>query len=166
MIAVALVSEMVINRAVFMPAAREMTGENHVTVVDMNPCLTHLVEDMTILEHFADTNMGMSTAVTYLGFLVGGFDEDIDEFIAYTRGMPHLHTNRIVQRGVRSCVVTGSIDQWRTATILGCNAPAMSPVRAAFNDIYKIMIQKGLSKVFEGYRTVDSSHGTFLLERR
>lgn len=166
MIAVALVSETVINRAVFMPAAKEMTGENHVSVADKRPGLSNLVDDMTILEHFADTGMNMASAITYIGFLVGGFDEDIDEFIAYTRGMPHLHTTRIIQRGVRCCIITGSIDQWRTATVHGCNAHALSPVRTAFNEIYKILTQKGLGRIFDDYKPVNSTNGTFLLERK
>lgn len=149
-----------------MPSAREITGYNHVTGVDQHPGLSQLVDDLTILRDFHGSTGNLEQATTYIGFLVAGFSEDIEEFIAYTRGMPHFDTTRIDRRGVRCVVVSGNLDQWATATIAGCRAPEVSPIREAFNQVYRILVQKGLNRLFEDYRTVDNGRGLFLLEKK
>lgn len=155
------------DRAVFMPNARELTGINHVTAVDHKPGLSRLVDDLTIMRDFhGDSTSDLEQAVTYIMFMVAGFSEDIEEFIAYTRGMPHFDTTRIDRRGVRCVVVSGNLDQWATATIAGCRAPEVSPIRPAFNQVFTILTQKGLGRLFNGYRTVDKGRGTFLLEKQ
>ena len=165
MIQVALIAETVLDRGVFMPSAKAVTGQNHVTGVDQRPGLSRLVDDLTILQDFADHG-DLELAVTYVTFLVAGFSEDIDEFLEYTRGMPHFGTINIERRGVRCVVVSGNLDQWSTATVSGCRAPAESPIRLAFNEVYRILTQKGLNRLFEDYRTVDKGRGTFLLEKK
>lgn len=166
MIAVAIISETVLDRGSFMPAARQMTGHNHVCGVDKKPGLSQLADDMTIIQDFAHTDINLTTSITYIGLLVGGFDEDIDEFVAYTRGMPHVPSTQIEQRGVRAIVISGSLDQWRLATIEGCTADPKSPVRGAFNQIHVLLSQRGLGSLFEGLRPVYATNGTFLLEQR
>ena len=166
MIGVALVTESVLDRGVFMPNAQQMTGENHVTEVDRRPGISRLIDDTKILDDFADLPIDLVSAITYVGFLVGGFDEDIDEFLAYTRGMPHLPSYKIKNRGVRAVVVVGSLDQWRISTVEGCRAPDHSPIRQAFNLIHGKLIQRGLSGLFEDWKTVPQKNGTFLLEKK
>jgi hypothetical protein len=164
---VALIAETVLNRAVFMPSAKEVTGENHVTGVDQRPGISNLVDDLEIFRDFIGDSMStLEEAVTYVTFMVAGFSEDVEEFIAYTRGMPHFDTTRIQQRGVRCVVVSGNLDQWAVATIQGCRAPEISPIRTAFNRVYTLLCQKGLQRLFEDYRTVDKGRGTFLLEKK
>lgn len=167
MITMALIAESVIDRSVFMPAAKNVTGMNHVTDVDRSTGLSQLVDDLTILRGFhGDQSCTLEQATMYVTFLVAGFSEDIEEFIAYTRGMPHFDTTRIERRGVRCVVVSGNLDQWATATIAGCRAPEVSPIRSAFNQVYHILVQKGLNRLFEDYRTVDKGRGMFLLEKK
>ena len=166
MIRLALISETVLIRSTFMPATREITGDNHVTEVDRRPGPSQLADDLTILRDFHGSDSNLEQATTYVGFLVAGFSEDVEEFIAYTRGMPHFDTIRIDRRGVRCVVVSGNLDQWAVATINGCRAPEVSPIRSAFNQVYHILVQKGLNRLFEDYRTVDKGRGTFLLEKK
>lgn len=167
MIKVIPVAETVLDRGVFMPNAKEITGQNHVTEVDRRPGVSRLQDDLSILQDFhGDATSTLEEAVTFVTFMAAGFSEDIEEFIAYTRGMPHFDTTRIDRRGVRCVVVSGNLDQWATATIAGCRAPEVSPVRLAFNQVYRILTQKGLSRLFDGYRTVDKGRGTFLLEKK
>jgi hypothetical protein len=108
-----------------MPAAKDITQENHVNAVDKNPGLSRLVDDLSILNDFAALDIELSTSVVGIGILAAGFDEDIDEFIAYCRGMAHLPTTKIDRRGLRAVVVWGSLDQWQIATVEGCRAPAV-----------------------------------------
>lgn len=166
MLAMAIVAETVIDRGVFMPSAKQMTGQNHVTKVDEKPGLSRLLDDMRILEDFAGTDMGMATAISHISILVGGFTEDIDEFIAYTRGMPHMHTIKIERTGIRGCVISGSLDQWRTAVVAGCAAPPVSPIRVAFNKIYQLFVQRGLDSLFQDFKIVEAANKTFLLESK
>lgn len=167
MIKVLPIGETVLDRGTFMPNAKEITGENHVTHVDQRPGLSRLVDDLEIFRHFhGDPACTLEEAITYIMFMAAGFSEDIEEFIAYTRGMPHFDTTKIDRRGVRCVVVSGNLDQWATATIAGCRAPVESPVRVAFNQIYTILTQKGLARLFTDYRTVDHGRGTFLLEKK
>jgi hypothetical protein len=98
-----------------MPAAKDITQENHVNAVDKNPGLSRLVDDLSILNDFAALDIELSTSVVGIGILAAGFDEDIDEFIAYCRGMAHLPTTKIDRRGLRAVVVWGSLDQWQIA---------------------------------------------------
>jgi len=164
MIKVAPIVYSTIDRGTFMPAAKQVTGENHVTEVDQRPGLSTLDEDLKILRHFAGHG-DLETAIMQVSFMVAGFSEDIEEFIAYTRGMPHMDTNKIDRRGVRCVVVSGSLDQWRTATIAGCRAPDVSPIKRAYNDIHSCFVQMGLNRLFDGYRVVHNQ-GNFLLEKK
>ena len=167
MIRAALIAETVLDRGVFMPAAQEVTGKNHVSPVDAKHGMTRVVQDLEILRDFhGDFNCTVEEAITHITFMVAGFSEDIEEFIVYTRGMPHFDTTRVNKMGLRCIVITGSLDQWKLATIAGCRAPEVSPVRHGFNRVYDCLIQKGLSRLFEGYQTVQRGQGTFLLERR
>ncbi len=164
MIGVALVTESILDRGVFMPNAQQMTGENHVTEVDRRPGISRLGDDLKIIEHFSDGEIELSTAVTYVGFLVGGLDEDVDEFLACTRGMPHVPSYRVRNRGVRAVVVAGSLDQWRVSTVEGCRA--QGPVREAFNQVHSQLVQRGLSRLFDSWKTVPQIDGGFLLEKK
>lgn len=164
MIGVALVTESVLDRGAFMPNAQQMTGENHVTEVDSRPGISRLYDDLRILDDFADGIIDLVPAVTYVGFLLGGLDEDVDEFLAYTRGMPHVPSYKIRNRGVRAVVVVGSLDQWRISTVEGCRA--QGPVRGAFNKVHSQLIQRGLSGLFDDWKTVPQTNGTFLLEKK
>ena len=167
MIKVLPIAETVLDRGTFMPNAREVTGQNHVTEVDRRPGVSRLFDDLSILRDFhGDATCTLEEATTYITFMAAGFSEDIEEFIAYTRGMPHFDTTKIDRRGVRCVVVSGNLDQWATATIAGCRAPEVSPIRMAFNQVFTILTQKGLGRLFEGYRTVDKGRGTFLLEKK
>ncbi len=163
MIGVALVTESVLDRGVFMPSAQQMTGENHVSEVDKRPGISRLMDDLKILDHFANGIIDLVPAITYVGFLLGGLDEDIDEFLAYTRGMPHMPSYKIRNRGVRAVVVVGSLDQWRISTVEGCRA--QGPVRDAFNKVHGQLVQRGLSSIFEDWKTVPQTIG-FLLEKK
>lgn len=163
MIKLALVAETILDRGTFMPSAQEVTGHNHVSNVDKQPGVSRLHEDLRIMNEFAGYG-DLEYAITFVTFMVAGFSEDIEEFICYTRGMPHFDTNRIERRGVRCILIAGNLDQWAAATVSGCRAPDLSPVRLAFNEVYRALIQKGMSHLFEDYRTVEQGRGTFLLE--
>ena len=163
MIAVALVSESRIDFGAFMQSAQSVTGMNHVVDADAHPGPTQLATDLKVLRDFASKEVDLAMAITYVGFLVAGMPHDLSEIIEYTRGMPHLSTGKSLRADVGCIMIVGNLDQWKKAVIEGCRAHPLSTARAAFNQVYMQLCQKGLSDMFNNMRTQDKPDGTFLL---
>lgn len=149
-----------------MPAAKQITGENHVTGVDARPSPSRLLDDMSILQDFVGgASVDMSTAVTMMGFLVAGHCEEVDEFLEITRGLPYCETVRN-ERGIRCVVVTGAVCDWQRAIIEGNRwTLERSSIRSCFNSLYHLFVQKGLGYLFTDFRPVDHG-GIMLLEKK
>ncbi len=166
MISAVLITESVLDRGTFMPTAKQITGENHVTDVDANPNLSRLLDDMSILQDFAGGgSVDMSTAVTMMGFLVAGHALEVDEFLEITRGLPYCETGR-TEMGVRAVVVTGAVCDWQRAIIEGNRwTLERSSLRTCFNSMYHLFTQKGLGYLFSDFRPIQKN-GIFLLEKK
>lgn len=164
-IAIAFVMEPNLDLASFANAAENVTGQNCIAEIDRNPGFSPLHDQVRILDNFAGNDAKISYAICNVGFMFAGYDHDIAEVIEYTRGMPHLDTD-YCQRGIRCTIAVGSLDQWARATIMGCRAHKLSTARYTFNAIYKMLDQKGLSDLFDGYRVRHDDNNTFLLERK
>jgi len=162
MIPVAVVSVTKLDRGTFMPAAQHITGENHVTDVDARPGLSTLADDLSILRHFSDMEIDLTTAVTYVGVMAAGFREDVENFLVYTRGMPICPTERC-RRGTWCVIVSGSLDQWKTAIVDGCRS--FGDVQSAYNQLFSRFTNLGLGYLFQDYKTVDRGN-QFLLEHK
>jgi hypothetical protein len=163
LISVTWISETRLDRAAFLPVAKQVTGHNHVSAADRKPASCPLGDELTIMRDFAAKDVDMAPTVIYVGFLFAGFAHDIQEVIEYTRGMTHLYTSLTTNPMLASAVVTGNLSQWRFATIDGCKAHPMSTARAAYNKVYNEFRKRGLYDVFEGFRVHDQPDGTFLL---
>ena len=164
MIGVALVSETTLDLGPFMESSRGITGLNHVQVSDDKPGLSRLVDDLNVLRDFAGKKVDLAPAVMYAGFLVAGMSHDMREIIEFTRGMAHLQTSRSLRPEIECVLISGSLYQWSEAVVIGSrNGPAHSGTRNCFNQIYTILIQKGLGDLFDGLQTHDKGDGTFLL---
>jgi hypothetical protein len=164
-IGVALVSESTLDLGAFQPAAYGITGQNHVSDVDLNPGFSQLQDHVSILDHFSGNDAGLSQAITFVGFMFAGFEHDIAEIVEYTRGMPHLDT-RLCERTIRCTIAVGSLDQWVLATVKGCRSHKMSTARYAFNTVYKLLDQKGFANLFKGFTIKNDDNNTFLLEHK
>lgn len=162
-VGIALVMETRLDRGAFHQSASAVTGINHATEVDRKPGFSTLHDDVRVLDHFADSDAKLSHAVCHLGIIFVGYEHDIAEIIAYTRGMPHLDTNR-VERGVRCTLCVGNLDQWQKAIVVGCGAHKLSTARSTFNQLYKLFDQKGFN-MCEDYR-MKPDGDTFLLEKK
>jgi len=163
MIGVALVSETRLDLEAFLPAAKSVTGFNHVEKADLRPALSQLGDDLNILRDFSDKKVDLSTAVTSLGFLIAGPVDDIREVVEYTRGMCHLSTSRSLRKEVACVLITGNLEQWTHAVIEASGPHSFATAREAFNAVYTLMCQKGLNSLFEGWSSKDQQDGTFLL---
>jgi hypothetical protein len=163
-VATELVLETRLDVGKFVTSAMAVTQQNHAQATDSKRMVSQLAADVAIIDDFADDKMHLSLAVTYVGFLVGGAYHDVDEIIANTRGMAHVPTN-YVDGVMRLVLIVGSLDQWQKTIVEGCKAHPLGAARAAFNQIYQALCQKGFSKLFEGFKTKDHRDGTFLIER-
>jgi len=163
LIGVALVSETKLDLGALMPAAQSVTGQNHVQASDRCPGPSRLHDDLMVLRDFAGKDVDLSTAVMSLGFLIAGLRHDIDEIVEYTRGMAHMSSSKVLQHEIRCVMISGNLDQWKTAVIEGCRAHQLSTARHCFNQIYSLMLLRGLHSLFEGWTSRENSDGTFLL---
>lgn len=159
MIAAALISESVIDRSTFLAASKQVTGENHITEVDRCPGLSRLADELNILRDFTGgQDVDMSTAVTMLGFMVVGHCKEVDEFLQYTRGLPYCETKR-TEMGIRCVVVTGAVCDWQRSVIEGNRwTLERSGLRRVFNEMHALFCQKGLSYLFDDFRTVHNGN--------
>lgn len=164
-VAIALVSESVLDLAAFQPSAFAVTNKNHVEQVDRRPGFSPIHDQIRILNDFAGNDANLSYAITYVGVMFAGYEHDIAEVIEYTRGMPHLDTT-YCERGARCSIATGNLDQWARAVVKGCQAHKLSTARFAFNVLYKLFDQRGLSCIFDGYRVREDDNETFSLEKK
>lgn len=163
MVGVVLVSSTTLDLGEFMPAAKMVTGENHVSATDMSPGISPIQDNLRILKDFAGKSVDLAPSVMYLGFMFVGMPHDISEIIEYCRGMAHLHTNKALRPEMKCVLITGNLDQWYEAVRQGCSAHEMSTARQAFNRVHVILKQNGIAS---SLKEVEHKDGTFLLEKK
>ncbi len=104
----------------------------------------------------------------HAGFLIAADERDMVDILELA-AMPYVRTDTL-SRGITAVVISGSLAQWRDAIKLACLAQSRDPcprgVRAAFNTVYKILVDNGLQRIFNGLQTSDLPDRTFLLEQR
>lgn len=163
MIVVALATETRIDLGTFMPSAQSVTGMNHVAASDANPGMSQLATDLNILRDFAGRQLDVSLLAMSVGFLVAGARHDLMEVIEYCGAMSYVRTTLSLRAEIECVLITGSLAHWRDAVNEGCTAHHMSTARAAFNQVYQQLCQKGLSELFSDRRPHEKQDGTFLL---
>lgn len=160
-VAVKLIAGSQIDRAAFYQLDKALTGENHIGIVDSKRLPSQLAEDVAILGGFGE-DQWMPYAVVNAAFLVAGPRYDIDRILEQCRDMSHLCTQKC-HPDARVAVVSGSLEQWRTAITSGCRTHQIPSVRSAFNEMYRTLTQLGLRDLFTGLNAVDQIDNTFLL---
>lgn len=163
MIGVALVSQTQLDLGAFMESARSVTGQNHVQASDRNPGISRLVNDLAVIQDFAGRELDVSLLSMSLGFLVAGMRHDLFEVMEYCSAMQYVRTTLALRDDVECILITGTLADWRDATVEACKEHPHSSVRGCFNQVYSLMVAKGLQPIFEGYRSVQQQDGTFLL---
>jgi len=163
MIVAALVTETRIDLSTFMPSTKSVTGMNHVAASDMSPGVSRLATDLAILRDFAGRQLDVSLLAMSVGFLVAGAQHDLMEVIEYCGAMSYVRTTLSLRSEIECVLITGSLAAWRDAVAEGCKAHPMSTARAAFNQVYQQLCQKGLSELFSDKRPYEKPDGTFLL---
>lgn len=164
MIGVSLVSYTQLDLGPFMEASMSITGQNHVQMSDNKPGLSRLADDLNVLRDFSGKKVDLAPSVMYAGFLIAGMSYDVREIVEFTRGMTHLQTAKSLRHEIECLLICGSLYQWSESVLLGTNnGPSHSGVRKCFNQVYTILVQKGLGDLFDGFRTHEKGDGTFLL---
>jgi len=156
LIATVLVGETRLNRADFLLATRQITGENYAREIDRHGRGSEIADDLCILDTFA--GRPLADAVTHLSFLFAGPETEVDLLLDSAKGMAHL-TGDIQKDFAKAVVISGSVFQWVTV-VSECMEPR--PVKQAFTEVYKTMSRMGLRSLF----TVKVSSQTLMIERK
>lgn len=161
MIKTLLIAETRLDRAAFLLATRQLTGQNHALEADRKN-LPELPGDLDILDNFA--GKPIADALTSVGFLLAGPADEVDAFLEQTRGLPHLSVdNTFVPHYAKAVVVSGSLFHWVNLIVEGCRRNRVQVMRDAYTQMHHQLCSRGLHGLFEGYRQAQQQDGTILL---
>jgi hypothetical protein len=93
--------------------------------------------------------------------LITADERDMQDILEYCSGMPFVITDTVA-RSVQVSVVTGTLAQWRSAVISGCQPTVEPTVRMLFNRIVSLFESVNLNVWMDCERK--SEGPTFLLE--
>ena len=145
-----LIQEPAIDFTTFLKHVNEMLGYSPSAQADASRRLLHDAEKfMSCLAGMKDQNapVGISPhLLTHVSFslLIAAEDRDMQDILELCSGMPFMITDTIA-RGVQAAVVTGTLAQWRSAAISGCQSYADAVVRGLFNHIVSLFEAVNLS---------------------
>src|SRR5690606_9860527 len=138
-----------LDRAVFLTAARQLTGQNHALRADREN-MTQLLGDIDILDNFAGKPIG--DALLGVSFLFAGPVNEVDLFVEQTRGLPHLTADTgLMPQYAKAVVLTGSLFHWATLVVEGCRRTSPLFIREAYTKVHHQLCSKGLHGIFDGY---------------
>jgi len=100
----------------------------------------------------------------HAGFMIVADERDWTEILELA-SMPCI-LSQSVQRGLDVGIMTGTLTQWRTALLRGCQKEASGAARGTFNAIYNEFRKVGISGAFEFRTKQNTRDTTFLLEHR
>jgi len=86
---------------------------------------------------------------------------DMMDILESCSGMAFTHVETKL-RTVLIVVITGTVQQWRDAIVIGTNHVQMT-VRAGFNQMHDLFVQAGLVSVWNDYEQKPQEDGTYLL---
>lgn len=163
-IAVALVIEPRLDLSVFTRAAESLTGENCVREVDCSPGRSPLHDFVRVLENF--TEVGHAAQLAHVGFLVAGPVYQMNQFLELSGRLVHIGA-RNVAPDARGVLLLGSLEEWKSAVVWACSmkkTESCEPaVRKAYNDVLRVLTQRGFGYLFKEYTTLDNNDGTQIL---
>lgn len=121
---------------------------------------------LTILSALRDASAPASfppNLLTHVSFSVLTVASDVDmlDILECCSGMAFTHTETKM-RGVMIAVITGTVQQWRDATVTG-SKHWQSSIRVGFNQIHDLFVQVGLCSVWSSYEQKVQTDGTYQL---
>ncbi|MHC4371826.1 MAG: hypothetical protein ACYSW8_29800 [Planctomycetota bacterium] len=162
-----LIQQPAIDFATFLSMTTQALGYSPGAAADANMRLLHDAEKfMSCLAAMKDERapVGLSPhLLTHVSFsvLVIADERDMQDVLEYCSGMPFVITDTVA-RSIQAAVITGTLDNWRTAVISGCHHNVVPPVRALFNRILSLFEQVNLNVWKDCDRKQEGQ--TFLLE--
>jgi len=100
----------------------------------------------------------------FFGFLIVCPNEDL-QYVVLNSGLAAAVVSS-AERGYSIALMTGSLEDWRTATICCCTDRSPQYVRMLFNQVMLHFEQIGLQRIWFGYRKSELVDKTFRLEHK
>jgi hypothetical protein len=98
----------------------------------------------------------------HAGFIVACNDRDAAEVLEVA-GMPSVVVET-VERGYLALFISGTISQWRSAVLRGCQPEVSRGTREVYNGVYTKFKSLGLAQLFNAKSKPSRRDQTFLLE--
>ncbi len=138
-----LIQQPAIDFTTFLGHTNDMLGYSPSAQADASRRILHDVEKfMSCLAGMKDRNapVGISPhLLTHVSFslLVAADERDMQDILELCSGMPYILAETVA-RGVQAAVITGTLAQWRSAVISGCQPYVDALTRGLFNHIMSL----------------------------
>ncbi len=145
-----LIQEPAIDFRTFLKHTNEMLGYSPSAQADASRRILHDAEKfLSCLAGMKDQNapVGISPhLLTHVSFslLVAADERDMQDILELCSGMPFTITDTVA-RGVQATVITGTLAQWRSTVISGCQSYVDTAIRGLFNHIVSLFEAVNLS---------------------
>jgi hypothetical protein len=162
-----LIQQPSVDFTTFLGVATQVLGYSPSEQVDANQRQLHEAEKfMSCLAAMKDASakVGLSPhLLAHVSFsvLITADERDMQDILEYCSGMPFVIADTVA-RSVQVSVVTGTLAQWRSAVISGCQPTVEPTVRMLFNRIVSLFESVNLNVWMDCERK--SEGPTFLLE--
>lgn len=100
----------------------------------------------------------------HAGFVIVADERDLAEIFELA-GMPCVMVES-VRRGTCMAFISGTLTQWQTATLRGCQKTVGHEARVVYNKVYNEFNKVGLASIFDADSKHNDSDQTFYLEYR
>ena len=162
-----IIQRSVLDTPVFLGACIEMLGYSPARGPDAQK-LEEMAHSLSCLTAFKDRDAtpGVKESkgiyeLFSIGCLIIADERDMQDILEVA-GLPFIFTETTV-RGIQAAVVSGTLQEWRTAILKGCAKTAPQYIRICYDTIYLQFRSIGLEGVFDrSQRILDDN--TFLLE--
>ena len=162
-----IIQRSVLDTQVFLGACIEMLGYSPARSPDAHK-LEEMAHSLSCLTAFKnrDATPGVKESKNVfelfsIGCLIIADEQDMQDILEVA-GLPFVFTETTA-RGIQAAVVSGTLRQWRTAILKGCDKNAAQYVRICYDTIYLQFRSIGLDGVFERSQKILEDN-TFLLQ--
>jgi hypothetical protein len=164
---IAIVMQPDFKQNLFLAACQKMLGRSPARAADAANLsgIPHLMATLSAFRN-KDANPTVKQSkdvidLLHFGCLIAAEDYDILSILEIV-GMPFIFTDTLA-RGIQTAIISGTLRQWQTAIMRGCQDNQSTQIRACFDKLYLDFCQLGLTDLFGGVKK-PSPDRTFYLE--
>jgi len=152
----------------FLNATKQALGRGLLDAPDRAGLQSPLSDMLAVAALKGDVSPTASECRGFLHLYHAGFLVMAPEFdligILEAASMPNI-TSPTVKRGLAIAVVTGTLEQWKSAIIRGASRSSELEIRQTYNNVYLEFTRIGVSQAFD-LKSVDTQDSTVYLEQK